>query len=213
MLVAQWCLILCNPVDCSPPGSSVRGILQERILEWVAIPFSQGFPNPGIKPRSPTLQADSLPSEPPGKPQMNRFYLNFQLGFCFFFFLTLQYCIGFVIYQHESATGIHVFPILEPSSHLPPRTIPLGLPSAPAPSIMERHLSQPVDNQCRISDTVQQPKRCIPECRGCSPPRKESVARIPAKPMGLFNKGKECLEDKTPCSHLLENVCHTYLPN
>ena len=33
---------LCNPVDCSPPGSSVRGILQARILEWVAIPFSRG---------------------------------------------------------------------------------------------------------------------------------------------------------------------------
>ena len=200
-------------MDCSPPGSSVRGILQERILEWVAIPFSQGFPNPGIKPRSPTLQADSLPSEPPGKPQMNRFYLNFQLGFCFFFFFNFTILYWFCYISTWIRHRYTRVPHPEPSSHLPPRTIPLGLPSAPAPSIMERHLSQPVDNQCRISDTVQQPKRCIPECRGCSPPRKESVARIPAKPMGLFNKGKECLEDKTPCSHLLENVCHTYLPN
>ena len=39
-----------------------------RILEWVAIPSSRGFPIPGIKPRSPTIQADSLPSESPGKP-------------------------------------------------------------------------------------------------------------------------------------------------
>ena len=40
--VTQSCPTLCDPVDCSPPGSSVRGILQARILEWVAIPFSKG---------------------------------------------------------------------------------------------------------------------------------------------------------------------------
>ena len=40
--VAQSCLTLCDPMDCRPPGSSVRGILQARILEWVAIPFSRG---------------------------------------------------------------------------------------------------------------------------------------------------------------------------
>ena len=51
------------------PGSSVCGILQARILEWVAILFSRGLPNPGLEPRSPTLQADSLPSELPGKPK------------------------------------------------------------------------------------------------------------------------------------------------
>ena len=96
-------------MDCSLPGSSVHGILQARILEWVAVPFSSGssqhrhqtqvsctadrfftvwatreaqkywsglsipspahLPNPGIKPRSPSLQADSLPVEPQGKPK------------------------------------------------------------------------------------------------------------------------------------------------
>ena len=40
--VAQSCPNLCDPVDCSPPGSSVHGILQARILEWVAIPFTRG---------------------------------------------------------------------------------------------------------------------------------------------------------------------------
>ena len=43
------------------------GILQARILEWVAMPSSRDLPNPGIELRSPALQADSLPSEPPGK--------------------------------------------------------------------------------------------------------------------------------------------------
>ena len=51
------------------PGSSVHGILQARILEWVEpFPSPGDLPNPGIKSGSPALQADSLPSEPPGKP-------------------------------------------------------------------------------------------------------------------------------------------------
>ena len=68
-LISQSCLTLCDPMDCSPPGSSVHGILQARILEWVAMPSSRGSSSPGIEPKSPTLQADSLPSEPPGKPK------------------------------------------------------------------------------------------------------------------------------------------------
>ena len=45
-LAAQSCLILCNPMDCSPSGSSAHGILQARILEWIAMPFSRGsFPS------------------------------------------------------------------------------------------------------------------------------------------------------------------------
>ena len=44
------CDQLCDSMDCSPPGSSVHGILQVRILEWVAMPFSRDLPNPGIKP-------------------------------------------------------------------------------------------------------------------------------------------------------------------
>ena len=60
---AQSCLILGNPV-----GYIVDGILQARILEWVAIPFSRGSSNPGIEPRSPALQVDSLPAELPRMP-------------------------------------------------------------------------------------------------------------------------------------------------
>ena len=73
--MAQLCLALCNPMDCSLPGYSVHRILQARILEWVAISFSRGSSQPGIKPRSPwvlqepwfpskKLQADSLPPKP-----------------------------------------------------------------------------------------------------------------------------------------------------
>ena len=46
MSVAQLCLTLCDPMDRSPPGSSVHGILQARILEWVAIPSSRGSSQP-----------------------------------------------------------------------------------------------------------------------------------------------------------------------
>ena len=55
-------------MDCSLPGSSVHGILQARVLEWGACPSSGDLPNPGIDPRSPTLQ-DSLLPEPAGKPK------------------------------------------------------------------------------------------------------------------------------------------------
>ena len=54
-------------MDCSPLGSPVHGILQARILEWIASPFFGDFPNQGIELGSPALQADSLLSEPPEK--------------------------------------------------------------------------------------------------------------------------------------------------
>ena len=68
VLVAQLCPTLCNPMDCSPPGSFVHRILQARILEWVANSSSKG-PSQGIEPVSPALQADSLLSGSPGKPR------------------------------------------------------------------------------------------------------------------------------------------------
>ena len=61
----------CNSMNCSPPGSSVRGILQAKILEWVAIPFSRGSSQPRDQTTPPTLQADSLGSEKQGKPHLN----------------------------------------------------------------------------------------------------------------------------------------------
>ena len=81
VLVAQSCPTFCDHVDCSPLGSSAHGILQARILEWVAISFPGDVPNTGIRLGSPALQADSLLSEPQGNPShiMNRF----QIYICF----------------------------------------------------------------------------------------------------------------------------------
>ena len=55
MLITQSCLTFCDPMGCSQTGSSVHGILQARILEWVAIPFSRDLTDTGIEPRSPAL--------------------------------------------------------------------------------------------------------------------------------------------------------------
>ena len=57
-----------TPMDCSPPGSSVHGIFQARVLQsGLPFPSPGDLPDPGIKARSPTFQADALPSEPLGK--------------------------------------------------------------------------------------------------------------------------------------------------
>ena len=65
--VAQSCLTLCNSMDCSLPCSSVHGILQARVLEWVAISFSRRSSQARDRTQSPALQADALPSEPLGR--------------------------------------------------------------------------------------------------------------------------------------------------
>ena len=61
--VAQSCLTLCDPMDCGPPGSSVHGILQARVLEWVAIPFSRESSQTRV---SCVAGGSSLPEPPPG---------------------------------------------------------------------------------------------------------------------------------------------------
>ena len=71
VLVAQSGLTLCNPMDCSPPGSSFRGILQARILKWVAFPSPGDLPHPGMELRSPALQMDCLPLSHQGSPGLH----------------------------------------------------------------------------------------------------------------------------------------------
>ena len=67
----QLCPTLWDPMDYR-----VHGVLQARILEWVAVPSPGDLPNPGIKPRSSTLQVDSLPAEPPGKPKREQGHIE-----------------------------------------------------------------------------------------------------------------------------------------
>ena len=66
----QSCLTLCDPMDCSPPGSSAHGILQARILEWLPLLLQEIFPARGSNSRLLHLlhcQEGSLPLVPPGK--------------------------------------------------------------------------------------------------------------------------------------------------
>ena len=68
-LVVPLCLTLCNPIDCSPPGTSVHGDSPGKNTGVSCQVLLQGnLRNPGIESRSPAPQADSLPSEPPEKP-------------------------------------------------------------------------------------------------------------------------------------------------
>ena len=75
-LVAQSCLTVFYPRDCNPPGSFVHGEYPGKKMSGLPCPPPGNLPNLEIELRSPTLQADSLPSEPPGKPHYLEFKFN-----------------------------------------------------------------------------------------------------------------------------------------
>ena len=78
--VTQLCPTLCNRMDCSPPGSFVRGSSQVRILEWVAISFSRGTSQPGDQTRVYCIAGGFFTTEPSGKPlKDNRCSINIHL--------------------------------------------------------------------------------------------------------------------------------------
>ena len=77
--VAQSCLTLCNPMDCSPPGSSVHGILQARIVEWVAISYSRGSSQPRERTCISCLAGGFFTIEPAQKPHLEAHYPRYSL--------------------------------------------------------------------------------------------------------------------------------------
>ena len=68
ILVAQSCLTLCDPIDCNPQAPPSMGFSRQEYWSGLPFPSPGDLPDPGLKPGSPALQADSLPFEPPGKP-------------------------------------------------------------------------------------------------------------------------------------------------
>ena len=66
--VTQSCSTLCDPVDCGPPGSSVRGLSQAEYWSRLPLPSPGDLPDPGIEPTSPALQEDSFPPSRQGGP-------------------------------------------------------------------------------------------------------------------------------------------------
>ena len=83
LLIAELCPTLCDPIDCSLPGSSIPGILQTRILEWIAIPFSRGSSQPRdwtpVSYISCIGQLGSLPLAPLGKPYLLGYWFLYSL--------------------------------------------------------------------------------------------------------------------------------------
>ena len=94
--------------------TTVHGILQARILEWVAVPFSWGSSQPGIEPRSPAMQADSLLAEPPGKPKntgvgslplLQQIFLNQELNGGLLHCRLILYQLSYQGSPHSSEVG------------------------------------------------------------------------------------------------------------
>ena len=69
VLVVQPCPARCDPVDRSPQAPLCMGSSRQKYCSGLPVPPPGDLPDPGIKPRSPAWQAESLPAEPPGKPQ------------------------------------------------------------------------------------------------------------------------------------------------
>ena len=74
--VAQSCPTLCDPVDCSPPGSSVHGFSRQEYWSGLPFPFPGDLPNPGIEPGSPALAGAFFVIGPPRKHKFSTYFLN-----------------------------------------------------------------------------------------------------------------------------------------
>ena len=102
----QSCLIRCDPLDCSLPGSSVHRILQARILEWVAMPSSRGSSQPRDWIRVSCIADRFFTTEPLGKPLMISYLARI---FPFYFFLVFFFSFRFISICISSRALIYLF--------------------------------------------------------------------------------------------------------
>ena len=105
VLVLESCVTLCGPVDCSPPGSSVQGISQARILEWVAISFSRGSSWPGDRIHVSCMAGEFFTIEPLRKP------IIWFFSVCFFWSVQLKVCQFCLSFQRTNF-WFHLFSLL-----------------------------------------------------------------------------------------------------
>ena len=82
--VSQSCPTLYNRIDSSLPGSGSMGFSRQEYWSGLPFPSPRDLPNPGIEPRSPALQTDTLQSEPPGKPRFKGVTIKISTSFFFF---------------------------------------------------------------------------------------------------------------------------------
>ena len=130
-------------MDCSPPGSSVPGMLQARILGWVAMPSSGDLPHPGTESASPAQQAGSLPSELPGKP---------------WFSLTVFFCS---VFNYGRRDGISY---CKPDSRSKEKNIKLEFPeNRDSANMYDSHTSWP-GHQPRAAGGCSRPTSCGSVC-------------------------------------------------
>ena len=116
-LVFQVASVVCDPMDCSLPGSSVYGILQQRTVEWVAFPSPGDLPNPGIEPRSlmfPALSGGSFTTTATWEASFNPMYPNI-ISSTYNQHKNYQWDVLYCIFQTEFSK-FHVEIILTPEA-------------------------------------------------------------------------------------------------
>ena len=101
--VAQSCPTLCDPIDCSLPGSSVHGIFQAIVLEGIAISFSRGSSQPRARTQVSRIVEDALPSEPPGKS------IQWKMGWSWLLYISynifISYSWSWYVYSENFASS------------------------------------------------------------------------------------------------------------
>ena len=144
MLDTQSCLTLCNPIYCGPPGSSVHGILQTIILEWIAISFSRGSSRPRVQNHVSCIGSGFLTTEPIRKPSVKFSSVQFSS--------VAQSCLTLCNPKNRSTPGLPVHHQLPEFTQTHVHRLgdaiqpshPLSSPSPPAPNPSQHSESFPM---------------------------------------------------------------------